>query len=188
MRRRIVWLCVLAIAPVLHAAQPAALVPVKQEMLDGSRLVLKAAGVSLDRPASGWQWMTYAGGSDRNYLCTNTTSGMAFLAAIGQLHGDFTDHQPQSLLDNARKALAARGGKQENGEFKWQELPGAKKCVRVSFNEVDQAGKKTLVVIYFAQTIGEVSLKLSYTGAGAAEPDAFKQMVQSLKMLPDAAK
>jgi hypothetical protein len=179
---------VFAIAPLLHAAQPAALVPVNKDMLDGSRLVLRAAGCSLDRPGAGWQWMTYAGGSDKNYLCANAGTAAAFLVAIGQLHGDFTDHQPQSLLDNARKSLAARGGKLENGEFKWQDLPGAKKCVRASFNEVDQSGKKTLVVIYIAQTIGEVSLKLSYTGAVATEPDAFKQMVQSLKMLPDAAK
>ncbi|MCY3020806.1 MAG: hypothetical protein NTW87_17450 [Planctomycetota bacterium] len=184
-------LCFVALAlwadPLLGAAPVGNLVPLKGDMLDGSRLVLRAAGCSIDRPGADWKWITYEGNAGQNYLCANSATGALFLVAVGKLHGEFTDHQPQSLIDNARKAVTARGGRLEHDKFEWLDLPGAKKCVRVSFHEVEKSGTKTMAVIYIAQTIGEVSLKQQYTGAGDTEPEAFKQMVRSLKMLPDSA-
>ena len=177
-------LCAAAISG-CASAQGTNLVPVKAEMLEGSRLLLRTAGCSVDLPGRDWKWMTYEGGN-QNYICSNSNTGALFLAAVGRLTGDLTAHQPQSLLDNASKAIGARNGKLENGKFDWVELPGVKKCVRIAFNEVESSGKRTLAVIYLAQTIGDVSLKLQYTGPSASEPEPFKRMVDSLKMLPDS--
>jgi hypothetical protein len=174
-------------APALAADQAAKLIPLKPDMLEGSRLVLRAAGCSVDLPGPGWKWMTYEGSTGQNYLCGSSSAGALYLVAVGQLHGDLTDHQPQSLIDNARKAITTRGGKIEDDKFEWLEIAGARKCVRVCFSEVEKSGKRTLVVIYIAHTIGRVSLKLQYTGAGASEPETFKQMVGSLKRLGGSA-
>ena len=167
----------------LLAAQPAQLVQLKADMLDGTRIVLRKAGCSVDVPPGGWRWMTYEGNTSQNYLCSNSRSGELYLVSVGQLHGEFTDHQPKSLIDNASRAIAARGGKVENDKYDWIELPGAKKCVRVTFTETDSAGKKTLAVIYIAETIDTMTLKLQFTGPVAAEPESFKQMAHSLKGL-----
>ncbi|MGD0089252.1 MAG: hypothetical protein ABSE73_04970 [Planctomycetota bacterium] len=174
----------LSATALVSAGQPAAQVPIKGDMLDGSRLVLRSAGVSVDLPGAGWKWMTYEGDAGKTCLCVNASSGVTYLVAVGQLHGEFTDHQPQSLIDNARKRMVANGGKLENDKFEWVELPGTRKCARVAFTEVDKAGKKTLAVFYIAQTIGSTSLKLQFTGAMNAEPDAFSKMARSLKALP----
>ncbi len=180
----LVFLALIAIAPASKAGQPAALAPLKSDMLDGSRLVLREAGCSVDVPATGWKWMTYEG-AGKNYICKSPATEL-FLVAVGQLHGEFTDHQPESLIANARRTMIARGGKIENEKFEWVEFPGPKKCVRVTFNEIDKSGAKTLAVIYIAQTIEQVSVKLQYTGSAASEPDVFNKMVHSLKMLSDS--
>ena len=179
----LVLLLCIGSAPVLSADQAAKLIPLKPDMLDGTRLVLRAAGCSVDVPGPGWKWMTYEGSTGQNYLCANSSTGTLYLVAVGQLHGDLTDHQPQSLIDNARKAITARGGKIEDDKFEWVETPAARKCVRVCFSEVEKSGKRTLAVIYIAHTIGQVSLKLQYTGTVASEPETFKQMAGSLKRL-----
>lgn len=38
-------------------------------------------------------------------------------------------------------------------------------------------------MFYIVQTIADVSLKLQYTGSVAAEPEPFKKMAHSLKLL-----
>lgn len=128
-------------APVMAAGEAATLVPVKAELLAGTRLVLRSAGCSIDLPGMGWSWMTYEGTS-QNFLCANGNMSALFLVSIGQLHGDFTDHQPQSLIDGARQAVAARGGKLANDKFEWIELPGMKKCARVTFTEIENRARK----------------------------------------------
>jgi len=182
----VVLLFCTTLLPAFGAAQSITLVPVKAEMLDGSRLVLKDAGCSVDRPNADWRWKTYEG-TAQNFLCEHSKTGALLLVSVGALKGDLTDHQPKSLIELAGKTMAGRGGKLEDDKYEWIDLPGVKKCVRVTFNEVDKAGKKTLLVIYIAQTVGQVTLKLQYQGNTPAEPEPFKQMVHSLKMLGEAA-
>src|SRR5579864_9383555 len=90
-----------SLAPAFGAAQGITLVPVKAEMLDGSRLVLKDAGCSIDRPSADWRWKTYEG-TAQNFLCEHSKTGALLLIQVGALKGsDLTDHQPKSLIELA---------------------------------------------------------------------------------------
>jgi len=161
--------------------QPIDLTPVKKELLDGTRLLLPTANASVDVPSADWKWMTFSLNSGQNYLCVNSKDHTQILVAVGHLHGDFTDHQPQSLLDNARKGMEARKGKLENDKFTWVDLPNAKKTARVTFVEVESTGQRNLIVIYLAQTFGEMNLKLQYRGPAKEEPEDIKKLSQSIK-------
>lgn len=187
---QITWILLLSCAAPLRAEQVSGqpnLVPVKPELLDGTRLMLKSAGCSFDLPAAGWKWMIFDGNAGQNYHCFNASTQANFLIAAGHFHGEFSDEQPKSLIENARKAIAARGGKLESDKFEWIELKDAKKCARVTFVECEKAGDKRLAVFYIIQTIGETSLKLQFVGAASTEPEAFNKMAHSLAKLPETA-
>ena len=169
----------------VRAEMAAQLVPVDTKLLDGTRLQLLNAKSTVDLPGAGWKWMTYPG-AGRNFFCVNNT-GQSYLVAAGELHGDFTDHQPTSLITNAKKAIEARGGKLEADKFEWVEIPGISKCVRVTFVEVEKPGTKSLVILYIAQTVGSSSVKVQFNGTAGvtAEPEAFKALAKSLKLVAE---
>src|SRR5579862_6327925 len=96
MRYASLILMLLLAAPLLAeqvSGQPN-LVPVKAELLDGTRLVLKSAGCSFDLPAAGWKWMIFDGNAGQNFHCFNASTQANFLIAVGHFHGDFSDEQP----------------------------------------------------------------------------------------------
>jgi hypothetical protein len=124
--------------------------------------------------------MVFDGNTGQNYHCFNPDTRANFLIAVGHFHGEFNDEQPKSLIENARKAIAGRGGKLESDKFEWIELPNAKKCARATFIESEKGGEKRLAVFYIIQTIGETSLKLQFVGTASSEPEAFSKMAHSL--------
>ena len=164
-----------------HAAQ-GKVVPVKPADLDGTRLLLKDAKCSVDLPGQGWKWMT-VDDSPHTFFCINAASGTQFLVAIGALHMEFSDHQPQSLIANAKAAITKRGGKITNDKYEWIDVPGSQKTMRATFEETEASGVRTLVVIYIANTTDKVTLKLQYTGSANAEPEELKKLVRSIREL-----
>ncbi len=169
-----------------HAAQPGGAekavtpVPVGKDMLDGTRLVLKTAGCSIDIPGPGWSWMTYDN-AGRNYLCMNARTFELYMVSLGELKGDMVAHQPESLIASAKKTMEAHGGKLEGDKYEFFDTPGTKKSAHVSFAEIDKT-KKSYVSIYLINTIEHALLKIHCSGTNPAEPDAFKAMLKSLKM------
>ena len=97
------------------------------------------------------------------------------------MHGELTDHAPQSLIANARKFDDAHGMNLGNEKYEFIEMPGAKNAVRITFSETDKSGKKQ-AYIYLVNTIDNVMLKMNCNGPWPTEPEAFNKMVKSLKM------
>lgn len=170
-----------------HAAQPAAPdkpvtpVPVPKDMLDGTRLVLKTAGCSVDLPGPGWSWMTYEN-AGRNYLCVNAKTFEMYMVAFSELKSDMTDHHPQSLIASAKKTMEAHAGKLENDKYEFIETPGVKKAAKITFTEVEKT-KKAFVCVWLFNTVEHILVKMHCSSTGTSEPEAFKTMIKSLKML-----
>ncbi|MBI3829200.1 MAG: hypothetical protein HY291_06770 [Planctomycetes bacterium] len=179
-------LLLVLLAAACAATESDGLVPVKKEQLDGEKLLLTAAHCTLELPSADWKWKGFEGGSPRNFICQNPKTRSEYLIQIGKFTAEFTDHQPKSLLENAKKAAAGKGLKIENDKFEFVEGTGAKKAVRITFEEV-AGGKRTLVVIYILATQDQENVKLEFREAAAAEPEAFKKLMSSLKIAGSAA-
>lgn len=164
--------------------RPVTPVAVSKEMLDGTRLVLKTAGCSLDLPGAGWSWMTYEN-AGKTFLCVNSKTLEMYVVGVGQLKHEMTDHHPQSLIAGAKKTQESRGGKVENDKYEFIETAGVAKSAKITFNEIEKA-KKTFVCVYLFQTIDFTLLKVHCNTSAATEPDAFTKMVKSIKMLKPA--
>jgi hypothetical protein len=165
------------------AEKPVQPVPVSKEFLDGTKLLLKGAGCTIAPPSSGWNWMTYDK-SGQNFICVNAKTLEIYGVGLETLKSEMTDHHPQSLIASAKKTQEARGGKLEKDVYEFIDIPGAKKAARVTFTEIDKAGKKTLAVIYVINTRDLTVVKIHCNGPYTSEPDAFKAMVKSLKITP----
>ena len=158
-------------------------VPVGKELLDGTRLILKQAGCSLELPGAGWRWMTIEK-SEKIFLCVNAKFDMLVISTSA-MKSEMTAHQPESLIKNVRLTTEARGGKISADKFELIELPGAKKAAHVSFQE-ELNGNKKYAYIYLAQTSDDTLLKLHITAADkTSEPDELKKMAQSIKLLAE---
>jgi hypothetical protein len=108
-----------------------------------------------------------------------------YVVSVGELKMDFTDHQPQSLIANAKKTEESHGAKVDQDKYEFFDLPGARKSARVMFCVTDKAGPK-FVYYYLIQTTDKALLKIQCAGAYKAEPEPFKRMVTSLKRLEKA--
>lgn len=183
MKRLALWLVLVGAA--CTAAESDGLVPVKKEQLDGEKLLLAAAHCTLELPGADWKWKGFEG-SAKNFICQNQKTHSEYLIQVGRFTAEFTDHQPKSLLDNAKKAAGGKGLKIENDKFEFVEGTGAKKAVRITFEEV-AAGKRTLVIIYILATQDQENVKLEFRDAATAEPEAFKKLMNSLKVTGSAA-
>ncbi|HLX64098.1 MAG TPA: hypothetical protein VKX17_22690 [Planctomycetota bacterium] len=169
------------------AEKPVTPVPVPREMLDGANLLIKTAGCSIALPGAGWAWMTYEK-AGRNYLCLNSRTLEIYGVSVGELKGDIlVAHQPESLIANEKKKVEGAGGKLESDKWEFIDVPDVKKAARVTFTETDKSGKKLLASIYLINTREHTLLNIHCTGPYAAEPEAFKTMVKSLKMIKDPA-
>ena len=173
----------LMLSATLARGEASGLTPLGKDLVDGKRLVLHAASCSFELPGPDWKWMGYDGNKSANYVCLNPRTNAFFGVAVGKNHIPLSDHQPQSLLENAKKAIAKRGGKIENDKYEFVEIPDVKKCVRVAFQEIESSGAKSLVIIYLINTVDDVSVKLQCAGPNAAEPDALKTLFKSLQIL-----
>ncbi len=163
-----------------HAAEkPVTPVPVPKDMLEGTRLVLKSAGASIDLPGPGWSWMTFDK-AGQNYLCVNQKTFDMFLVGLAELKHELVAHQPESLVASAKKTQDVRGGKVENDKIEFIETPGTKKSAKVTFTEIDKT-KKTNVTVYLFQATNLMLVKVQCSTPNATEPDAFKAIVKSLK-------
>ena len=172
---------ILSFACSLYAAEkPVTPVPVSKDMLDGTRLVLKAAGASVDLPGPGWSWMTFDKAGS-NYLCVNAKTFDMILVGLGELKHEMVDHQPQSLIASAKKTQESRGGKVEDDKYDFIETPGTVKSVKITFTEIDKA-KKNFVRVNLYQVPSLMLIKIQCSTPTAADPDAFKAIVKSLKL------
>jgi hypothetical protein len=174
-----------AVAGQPAAEKPVTPVPVPKEMLDGANLLLKSAGCSIALPGAGWAWMTYEK-AGRNYLCLNSRSLEIYGVSVGNLKGDIlVAHQPESLIASEKKKVEGLGGKFEGDKWEFIDVPDTKKAARVTFTETDKSGKKMLASIYLINTREHTLLNIHCTGPYSAEPEAFKTMVKSLKMIKE---
>jgi hypothetical protein len=164
----------------LYAAEkPVTPVPVAKEMLDGTRLVLKAAGASVDLPGPGWSWMTFDK-AGQNYLCLNSKTFEMILVGLGELKHEMVDHQPQSLIASAKKTQESRGGKVEDDKYEFIVTPGTTKSAKITFTEADKT-KKTYVRVNLYQVPNFMLVKVQCSTPTEPEPEAFKAIVKSLK-------
>ena len=184
---------VLAIALLVSASlsvfaaqeKPVTPVPVPKEMLEGTRLILKNTGWSVDLPAPGWSWMTYEN-SGNNFLCVHSKTFETYIVGINTLKHEMVPHQPESLIAGARKTQEARGGKMENDKFEFIETPGTIKTAKITFNEIDKAGKKTFACVYLFQLPDFTLIKMHCNTPYTTEPVSFNTMIKSLKITKSA--
>lgn len=153
-------------------------VPVTKEYLDGTRLILKDAKCTLELPP-GWNWMMLE--KEKMFLCVNAKNFDSIVIMTSEMKSEMTEHQPESLIKNARHAMESRGGKLLNEKYEMIDLPSSKKAAHITFQEVVGADKK-YAYIYLAQTPEMTLLKIHITAADkVTEPPELTRLAKSIK-------